>query len=336
MLSSRKRKILCLLVARYIDTTEPVASADIKRDYGEDISSATIRAELATLEEMGYLIQPHVSAGRIPTAKAYKVYVENIPQEDDYLPKVTDMRSFLDQKIDQVGDVIKSTAQVLSDATNYTSVIVVKNVGNVVVRSVKLVDLGSDNALVIIITDSGVLKDCFIDLPKKMGENYLQTAEDLLNRMFGNKTVQEIKEQLAYVNDEIAEYKSILFKIIDTLEKFAAGKDATVVVEGTAKLLDYPEYSSEVDKVKGVLSIIEHKEQLGEMVSDGKVDFSFRIGAEDGIENGSLVSASYKISETQEVHAGVIGPERMDYKKVVQVLHDLEKMIKSIVGDKED
>ena len=335
MLSVRKRKILCLLVARYIETAEPVASADIKADYGEDISSATIRAELATLEDMGYLIQPHVSAGRIPTAAAYKVFVESIPSEDSYLPQVTDMRAYLDNKMDQVGDVIRTTAQVLSDVTNYTSVIVVKNVGNVVVRQVKLVDLGSDNALVIIITDSGVLKDCFIDLPKSMGEGYLRTAEDLLNRMFAGKTVSEIKGQLDTVDEDIAEYKSILTKIVDSLEKFADNKNAQVFVEGTSKLLDYPEYSTEVDKVKGVLSIIEHKEMLTEMVSDGELEFSFRIGKEDGIENGSLVSASYKIGDNKEVHAGVIGPERMDYKKVVNVLHDLENMIKSIV-DKED
>ena len=336
MLSIRKRKILCLLVARYIETAEPVASADIKADYGEDISSATIRAELATLEDMGYLTQPHVSAGRIPTAKAYKVFVESIPTDDTYLPQVTDMRAYLDDKMDQVGDVIRSTAQVLSDVTNYTSVIVVKNVGNVLVRSVKLVDLGSDSALVIIITDSGVLKDCFIDLPKGIGEGYLKTAEDLLNRMFAGKSVDEIKKGLDNLDDDIAEYKAIMTKILDSLEKFAQGKDAQVFVEGTAKLLDYPEYSTEVDKVKGVLSIIEHKETLGEMVSDGQLEFSFRIGKEDGIENGSLVSASYKISDTHEVHAGVIGPERMDYKKVVGVLCDLENMIRSIIGDKED
>lgn len=336
-LSLRKQKILCLLVARYIETAQPVASADIKEDYGNDISSATIRAELAALESMGYLVQPHVSAGRIPTAKAYKVYVEAMPAGDTGLPQVADMRAYLDQKMEQVGDVIRSTAQVLSDVTNYTSVIVVKNVGNVVVRSVKLVDLGNDSALVVIITDSGVLKDCIIDLPPHIGESYINTATELLNRMFGGKTVEGIREAMDTMEDDIAEYKSILDQIIDSLERYNRSSHAKVCVEGTAKLLDYPEYSNEVDKVKSVLNIIERKDILTDMVTtDDDLEFSFRIGKEDGIENASLVSATYRISDTHEVHCGVIGPERMDYKKVVQVLHRLESTVKSILDDEEE
>ena len=333
-LTIRKQKILCLLVARYIETAEPVSSADIKEDYGEEISSATIRAELAALEKMGYLVQPHVSAGRIPTAKAYKLFVETIPTEGPMVPQITDLKTYLDDKMDDVADVIRSTTQVLSDTTNYTSVIVVKNVGTVRVKDIKLVDLGGDKALVVIITDSGVLKDCIIDIPADMGDSYLKTSSDLLNRMFGGMTVDEIRDKMNSVEGEIQAYKDILDQIISSLERFGGG-DASVFVEGTSKLLDYPEYTDEVDNMRGVLSLLEHKEELTDMVGDSDVEFSFRIGKEDGIEHGSLVSATYKVSGNREVHAGVIGPERMDYKKVIGVLQYLEMTIKSILDDKE-
>ena len=333
-LSIRKQKILCLLVARYIETAEPVSSADIVADYGEEISSATIRAELAALEKMGYLVQPHVSAGRIPTAKAYKLFVETIPTEGAPLPQVADLKAYLDEKMDNMADVIRSTAQVLSDTTNYTSVIVVKNVGNVRVRDIKLVDIGGDKALVIIITDSGILKDCIIDLPPNMGDSYLRTSSDLLNRMFADLTVDEIRAKMTSVESEIQAYKDILDQIIASLEQFDNG-DTRVFVEGTSKLLDYPEYTDEVDNMRGVLSLLEHKEALMDMVTDSDLEFSFRIGKEDGIEHGSFVSATYRVSGNREVHAGVIGPERMDYKKVVSVLQYLEMTIKSILDDKE-
>jgi heat-inducible transcriptional repressor len=333
-LTIRKQKILCLLVARYIETAEPVSSADIVSDYGEEISSATIRAELAALEKMGYLVQPHVSAGRIPTAKAYKLFVETIPTEGAPVPQIADLRTYLDNKMEDVADVIRSTAQVLSDTTNYTSVIVVKNVGNVRVRDIKLVDIGGDKALVIIITDSGILKDCIIDLPQGMGDSYLKTSSDLLNRMFAGMTVDEIRVKMGSVESEIQAYKDILDQIINSLERFD-NSETRVFVEGTSKLLDYPEYTAEVDNMRGVLSLLEHKEELTDMVTDTDLEFNFRIGKDDGIEHGSLVSATYKVSGNREVHAGVIGPERMDYKKVVGVLQYLEMTIKSLLDDKE-
>ena len=140
-LTDRKQRILRCLVQRYIKTAQPVSSSDIKNDLEEDISSATIRSELAGLEEMGYLEQPHVSAGRIPTALAYKIYVQSLPAVSNAQSHVEELKTFFDQKMQEVEDVVKSTAKVLSDVTNYTSVIVVKNVSNIVIRKIKLITL---------------------------------------------------------------------------------------------------------------------------------------------------------------------------------------------------
>lgn len=338
ILSKRKQKILKLLVSRYITTAQPVSSSDIKNDYGEDISSATIRSELSALEEMGYLIQPHVSAGRIPSNKAYRLYVENLPIESKNNElTVNDVRNYFERKMGEIEDVIRSTAQVISDVTNYTSVIVVKNTSEIIVKSIKLVDIGAESALVIIITNAGIIKDNIIDLPKDIGGGYLDTASKMLNDMFSEKSIEQIKATKDRIEDELADYKGLLEDIIELIENYSDGKHNKVYIEGTSKLLDYPEYH-QIEKAKSVLAQIDKKEKLGEIITCNEgIEFSVKIGKdEDGIDNCSVVSAKYKINGKQEVHAGVIGPERMDYSKVFNVLSHIDEAIKSIIDKKED
>lgn len=332
-LTDRKQRILRCLVARYIKTAQPVASSDIKNDLDEEISSATIRSELAGLEEMGYLEQPHVSAGRIPTAKAYKMYVESLPVATSSSNHVEELKNFFDMKMKEVEDVVKSTAKVLSDVTNYTSVIVVKNVSNIVIRKIKLIDIGADSALLVVITDSGVIKDSFIDLPKNMGGGYLQTACDILNNLFEDKTVEEIKRSSSQIDESLAEYRTLLDSVLSLIDSLKT--DDEVIVEGTAKLLDYPEYEDS-GNVKSILSLIDRKEQLSDMVTSGGIDLSVKIGKEEGVDHGSLVSVRYRIDDTKSIHAGILGPERMDYKMVIGVLTHLEEAIRSITDKKED
>lgn len=334
-LTDRKQRILRCLVARYIKTAQPVSSSDIQKDLDEDISSATIRSELAGLEEMGYLEQPHVSAGRIPTAQGYKMYVNSLSLVSNNSNKnhVQELKGFFDQKMKEVEDVVKSTAKVLSDVTNYTSVIVVKNVSNIVIRKIKLIDIGADSALLVVITDSGVIKDSFIDLPDGMGGGYLQTACDILNDLFEDKTVEEIKNATQNIDESLSEYKSLLDSVLSLIDSL--NSDDEVIVEGTAKLLDYPEYE-DTGNAKPILSLIDHKKELSEMVTSGGIDLSVKIGKEEGVEHGSLVSVKYRIDDTKSIHAGVIGPERMDYKMVIGVLTHLEEAIRSITDKKED
>lgn len=332
-LTDRKQRILRCLVARYIKTAQPVASSDIKNDLDEEISSATIRSELAGLEEMGYLEQPHVSAGRIPTAKAYKMYVESLPVQTSSSNHIEELRTFFDKKMQEVEDVVKSTAKVLSDVTNYTSVIVVKNVSNIVIRKIKLIDIGADSALLVVITDSGVIKDSFIDLPKGMGGGYLQTACDILNNLFEDKTVEEIKRSATKIDESMSEYRTLLDSVLSLIDSLKT--DDEVIVEGTAKLLDYPEYEDS-GNVKSILSLIDRKDQLSDMVTSGGIDLSVKIGKEEGVDHGSLVSVRYRIDDTKSIHAGILGPERMDYKMVIGVLTHLEEAIRSITDKKED
>ena len=326
-LSSRKRKILGLLVERYIKTAEPVSSGEIKTLYGEEISSATIRSELASLEELGYLVQPHVSAGRIPTEAAYKLYVESVLAGEKKEVQVAGVRDYLGKKIVEIEDVVRNTARVISDATNYTSVIVIKNTDDIRIREIKLVEVDAGKALVVIITDSGVIKDNIIDIPVNMGSGYVSAANNVINELFADRTLQEVKAQNDNIDGEISQYHDIFDKIIKLLEEYASGRHDKVYVEGTSKMFHHPEFA-EISTAREFITMLDEKEKLGElMTNDGDIELSVRIGKPDGLSgNCSMVTARYSIGGTEIGKAGVIGPERMDYDKVVSVLHYIQKV----------
>lgn len=333
-LSARKRKILGLLVERYIKTAEPVSSGEIKALYGEEISSATIRSELASLEELGYLVQPHVSAGRIPTEVAYKLYVESVLSGEKKEIQVAGVRDYLGKKIVEIEDVVRNTARVISDATNYTSVIVIKNTDEIRIREVKLVEVDAGKALVVIITDSGVIKDNIIEIPVNMGSGYISAANHVVNDIFADKTLKEIKSLNTNINGEMLQYHDIFDKIINLLEEYASGRHNKVFVEGTSKMFHHPEFS-EIENARDFIKLLDEKDKLGElMTTDGDIELSVRIGKPDGLDgNCSMVTARYSIGGAEIGKAGVIGPERMDYDKVVSVLHYIQKVFN---GDEDD
>ena len=326
-LSARKRKILGLLVERYIKTAEPVSSAEIKAQYGEEISSATIRSELASLEELGYLVQPHVSAGRIPTEIAYKLYVENVLAGEKKEIQVAGVRDYLGKKIVEIEDVVRNTARVISDATNYTSVIVIKNTDDIRIREIKIVEVDVGKALVIIITDSGVIKDNIIEIPVNMGNGYILAANTVVNDLFADKTLKDVKSQNMNIEGEMLQYHDIFDKIINLLEEYASGRHNKVFVEGTSKMFEHPEFT-EIGNAQDFIRLLDEKDKLGElMTNDGDIELSVRIGKPDGLNgNCSMVTARYSIGGAEIGKAGVIGPERMDYDKVVSVLHYIQKV----------
>ena len=222
-LSERKQKILQAVVDEYITTAEPVSSGEIKEKYLADISSATIRNELASLEEMGYLVQPHVSAGRVPLPQAYKLYVDKVMNGKSLSKnEISFIKDKFSERMDRVEDIIEKTAKVISDVTNYTSVVVVKNFKDVKVSEIKLVPIGDETALVIIITDRGVLRDKTIEIDKADDDigAYVQSATMLLNRMFAGKTVKEILKPDKIIKEEIEGFRTIFEEVIDVLTKY--------------------------------------------------------------------------------------------------------------------
>ncbi|MEG2687821.1 MAG: heat-inducible transcriptional repressor HrcA [Clostridia bacterium] len=338
-LSERKKKILHALTDMYITSGQPVSSADIQTKYLPEVSSATVRAELSALEALGYIEQPHTSAGRIPLKPAYKLYVEEIDQNDENA--LTDaetafIRSAFNKKLYEVEDISKQAAKIISDITNYTSFCVDKTSGNVEIEEIKLVPLKGGKVVVIIVTDSGMLADKAIDIVEDIKPEYIDTATTVLNRVFGGKRISELKDMDMEIGVEIKAFKDIFDEVISIIRAYTLEHEDNIFVEGALKMLDYPEYNN-IDDAKNFLSVISNKTSRQEVFTsdENSIEFSVRIGKEDsGMDKCAIITAAYKIGDEVMGQAGVIGPERMDYKKVISVLDCIKKTLSVVLDGK--
>ncbi|MFA6866327.1 MAG: heat-inducible transcriptional repressor HrcA [Clostridia bacterium] len=339
-LSDRKEKILKAVVDEYLVSASPISSGEIKNKHFDEISSATIRNEMSALEEMGYLIKPHTSAGRVPSKKAYGMYVEKFLKKHSLSRQEMDIiKDSFDQKFESVKDIVKKTAKVITDITNYTSVIVLSNINGVLLKEIKLVGLDEHSALVIIITDSGIIRDKVISVGEKISAQYIYESNVLLNNIFSGKNVSQIlKTYDDEMEKQLVAYNEIYASIIKILQQYSKGDDNDFIVDGQAKFLDYPD--QDIKSTKEFLSAIDTKDKITNLIEDNNdIEFSVKIGKNengDGIEKCAIVTAKYKVNGKEIGHAGVIGPERMDYSKVVSVLKYIGKTLDEIVDGGED
>lgn len=338
-LTERKKKILHALVDLYISTGQPVSSSDIQSKYLPEVSSATVRAELSALEALGYIEQPHTSAGRVPLKDAYKFYVEAISESDDHSTMLTDQETaFIREKflkrLGKIQDISVEAAKIISDVTNYTSFIVEKR-GDVVIDEIKLVPIKQGKAVVLIVTSAGMIADKAIDIKGDVRPEYVDTATKVLNKVFAGKKVSEVdKFDMSQIDDELKGFADVLDNVLGILRIYMSEHKDNVFVEGALKMLDYPEYNN-VEDAKNFLSVISDKDSMSEILQSGEssIEFSVRIGKEDsGVDKCAIITAEYKLGDEVIGQAGVIGPERMDYKKVIGVLDYMKKTINSIAS----
>lgn len=323
-LSDRKKKVLGALVDSYITDAEPISSSAIKNKYMPDVSSATIRSELATLEELGYLVQPHVSSGRVPSAKAYRFYVDCLLSECGDTD-VDGLDETLKRRMSSVEELVRETAKTVSDVTNYTSLMVLSGADSLTVKEVKLVDLYDDSALVLVITDAGVIKDKIVAVPKDADGNYIELANRILNATFAGKSLAEIGSSAPVLEENIEGMKALVDEVIRLLAEYKRARESELYLEGADKIFQYPE-ARDVDNVRSFVSIISKKEKLHDLVAgDGDLEIDVKIGeqASEDLKHMALVTARYSVDGKEIGHVGVIGPERMDYKKVMSVLRQL-------------
>lgn len=340
-LSERKRKILHAVVDLYISTGEPVSSADVQAKYLPDVSSATIRAELSALEALGYLEQPHTSAGRVPLKSAYKFYVGDVGKSQALTDQETAfIRQRFEEKLGEVGDITRQAAKIISDVTNYTSFLVTKSNPHVVIEEIKLISLKGGKALLLIVTDSGILADKTIDVCLDTKEEYLDTATKMLNKVFAGREIGEINSvnYLGEIEAEMEAFKDIFDEVIAVVKNYMSNRADNVVVEGALKMLDYPEYNN-VEDAKNFLKVISDEQKVNQLFAsqEDSIEFSVRIGKEDsGVDKCAIITAAYKVGDEIVGQAGVIGPERMDYKRVIGVLDYIKHTLNSILDNKKD
>lgn len=325
-LDERKLRILQTIIDDYILTAAPVGSRTISKRTDIGLSSATIRNEMSDLEEMGYLEQPHTSAGRIPSEKAYRLYVDTLMNHSGLTDaEVRRIRGHFDSRIQEAEEVISQTARVLSEITDYTSMVMAPQMRKVVVKHIQLVPISEGRALAVIVTDAGIVRDAFIQVPPQTGADELERYSRMITQSVANHTITEATDILrrdifAHMSDRREFFSSIADAITHGIEKTA---QRSIALGGTTNILKYPEYS-DMNKARNVLAVLETKEMLYKMLSRSTLmEFTVTIGSENEIEDllgASVVTATYKIGGSPIGSFGIIGPTRMNYSKVLSVL----------------
>lgn len=325
-LDERKLRILQTIIDDYILTAAPVGSRTISKRTDISLSSATIRNEMSDLEEMGYLEQPHTSAGRIPSEKAYRLYVDSLMNHPSLTEaEIRRIRGHFDRRIQEAEEVISQTARVLSEITDYTSMVMAPQLRKVIVKHIQLVPVSEGRALAVIVTDSGIVRDAFIQVPLQTGADELERYSRMITQSVANRTITEATDILkrdfsSQMSDQRAFFSSIADAINQGIDKSAK---RSIALGGTTNILKYPEYS-DMNKARNVLAVLEAKETLYKMLSRSTLmEFTVTIGSENEIEDllgASVVTATYKIGGSPVGSFGVIGPTRMNYSKVISVL----------------
>ncbi|MBR1575930.1 MAG: heat-inducible transcription repressor HrcA [Bacteroidales bacterium] len=336
-MDDRKFRILQAIIDDYILTAEPVGSRTISKKYDMGLSSATIRNEMSDLEELGYLDQPHVSAGRVPSAKAYRLYVDQLLEQGTLrnLDEET-VRAHFTGRAHQMEDIIDQAAQVLSTMTNYLAVVLPPSGRPPVIRNIQLVPVATGSALVVIVTDTGIVRDTVIRYNGQLSSDTLYAISQALTQELSGKTLPEALEVLPEVSRRVGDNADLLRSLSGFLgERKEKGRKPHVAVGGTSRMLTLPEYS-DMERVRNLLSLVEARDRLASIVrQNGNVQFTVRIGPESGIpemENCSIVTATYSTYSGQQGTIGVIGPTRMQYQKVISVLSSMGQQLTELFG----
>lgn len=338
-LSERKKKILQYVVDDYINTAQPVSSKSITEKYMSDISSATVRAELSTLEEMGLLTQLHTSSGRVPSIEAYRLYVNELMDKNKLSTKeIALIKNSFKDHADNLEEVVQNAVKVISDLTDYTSVAYTSHNESEKIVKIDVFRYKEDQALLLIVTENTLIRDKFISIPKAMTDGQIQEASKIMSKMFVGKGFGEIKDLTNKITEEFASYREIFASVMSAIEEYLDKGNVKVVMEGEDKILNHPEYTDS-EKVKNFLSVVTDKEKLTDLLveDNDNIEINIKIGGEDGKNmpsDCSLVTATYSASGVKVGTYGVIGPLRMDYQKVVSVLEGVGKILEDILKNK--
>jgi heat-inducible transcriptional repressor len=330
----RAQRILHDLIDEYITNGCPVGSQTLAQRGSIDLSAATLRNVMAELEEMGYLFQPHVSAGRIPTEKALRFYVDTILEVRSLTmseKKMIREKYTYDQM--ELSDLLKETSQVLSEISKNISVVVMPKFITTVFKLIEFVNLGRDRILVIFVSQSGVVQNRVIAVDEEMPQLELDNYARYLNELLKGLTLQEVKNKiLEEMQKEKNSYDLLMSKALALSKKALDSNDeAEVYVEGMLNLLEYPEFA-EVKTMKRILHAIEEKQRLLKLLNKALAAKGVQIfiGSENELqdmEGCSLVTAPYAKKNQILGALGVIGPTRMDYERIIPIVDYTAKIV---------
>ncbi len=337
MLDNRKKRILQAIVEEYINTAEPVSSGSILQNYGLECSSATIRNDMAELEHIGYLDKPHTSAGRIPSAKGYRFYVDELLKDDDIsLEEIQYIKSKLETKVNEIEDLTKIATNTLSEITHYTTLAVGPRADRHNIVDIKFVLLGSRVLMAVILTDAGAIKETII----KFDEDITQSQVDNLSFLFNNKLrgmpldkIDEPFEQ--YMMNEMKGEVKVIKPIIEQINR-AIVENTNLYLEGANKVFDFPEFKK-MDVARNFLNVLDEKEVVLDILNSGMAeDINVYIGDENEhseLKDFSIVTFKHTLGNKDLGTIGIIGPTRMDYSKVISVMKYISKKLNEQLGN---
>ena len=337
-LSERRKRILRTVVESYIATAEPIGSKAIAEQAGLTCSSATIRNELAALEKLGLLEQPHTSSGRIPTASGYRFYVNELMEQHKLSMQETQtINSQLHLKMQELDRVIDQAGRMVSQLTNYPAFAMTDRREKATITRFDLLMVDQNSFIIVVMTNLNVVKNKLVKLPVDVNEPQLQLLNTLLNTSFVGKTAEELNPELMRMAEKAAgsAYGLISLVVSFAMEVLEDAGRSSVHTAGANRILEHSEYQ-DVDKAHELLSYLDHDAELAQLPGAmGDSDTIILIGPEnvsDALKDTSVVMASYDIGEGMRGVIGVVGPTRMDYAKVTARLNYFAESLSKMFG----
>lgn len=337
-LDSRKMLILKAIIDDYISSVEPVGSRTIAKKYDMGLSSATIRNEMADLEEMGYLTQPHTSSGRIPSEKGYRLYVDKLmnmsepslkPTEEDLIT----IKGYMEDKIQELNQIVKAASEVVSRITHYTTIGMSSNIKKHALKALQIIPIDEYKLIVVVVLDNDIIKNHMVKLGEKLTKEEISKISVICtNLLLDNRaediTLEKVNEIVVLSGIEREKILPILDGILDCIKQCDSSE---IYTEGTANLLEHPEFN-DVSKVKSLIELFNNEEEMAKLLNNcenaGAKGIVVKIGTENElseVSNCSVITATYSINGINLGTIGVIGPTRMDYNKVISALEYVRK-----------
>lgn len=341
-LDERKFKILQAIIKNYLETGEPVGSRTISKYSDLNLSSATIRNEMSDLEEMGYIIQPHTSAGRIPSDKGYRLYVDHMMEEKD--KEVRELKELMISRTDRMEQVLKQVVKVLATNTNYATMVSSPRVHGRKVKFIQLSKVNSTQILAVIMLDGNLVRNRIIPVTEELDQETVLKLNVLLNSILNGLSIEEINlNMITALKEQAGSHSALVADVIDAVAQvIRAEEEVEIYTSGATNIFRYPELT-ENGKASELISAFEEKKELNDLVNETMANsdekgIQIYIGQEAPIQtmkDCSVVTATYELGEGLQGTIGIIGPKRMDYEKVVNTLKTLTEQLDDIYNRKE-
>lgn len=343
-LDERKLKILKAIIRNYLETGEPVGSRTISKYTDLNLSSATIRNEMADLEELGYILQPHTSAGRIPSDKGYRLYVDDMMREKEQEvngkeKEVEEMKEFLIERVDKVELLLQQMARLLADNTNYATMITAPQYHKNKVKFIQLSRVDNSKLLIVVVLDGNIVKNTIVDVDEELTDETLLQLNMMCNTSLNGLSLNDINlGVIARLKEQAGSHREIVGNVLDAVaDAITVDDDLEIYTSGATNIFRYPELSDQ-ERAKNLIGAFEEKELLTNLVQEtldkeGNQGIQVYIGSETPVQmmkDCSVVTATYELEEGVKGTIGIIGPKRMDYEKVVNTLKTLTTQLDNI------